>query len=97
VSQAAGLASFAKTFSYLVLNPNPVNDSYGWHMQYLTIIGLSLSTLTFTAGLLADITLSNRLFRVKNALSVASAPLELLISILYGTRRAGVGGTIGFD
>ncbi|KJX92978.1 integral membrane protein [Zymoseptoria brevis] len=79
----AGLASFAYSFSFLVRNPNPINDSYGWHMQYLTIIGLLLATLTFAAGLLADVTLSRRLFRIKNALSVASAPLEVLISILY--------------
>ena len=64
------------------------NESYGWHFQYLTIIGLALSTLTFTFGLLADITLSRRLFAVKNALSVASAPIECLISILYWGLRA---------
>ncbi|GAB7366577.1 hypothetical protein MBLNU230_g8563t1 [Neophaeotheca triangularis] len=84
----SGLVSFAYSFAFLVLNPNPINDSYGWHMQYLTIIGLSLAAATFTAGLLADLTLSHRLFQVKNALSVASAPLECLISLLYWTLRA---------
>ncbi|KAI9832422.1 MAG: hypothetical protein M1819_004411 [Sarea resinae] len=79
----AGLASFAASFKYLVDFPSPVNDSYGWHLQYLTIIGLSLSTLTFAFGLLADVTLSPRLFLVKNALSVTSAPLEVLITLLY--------------
>ena len=72
-------------------HPNPIvysNDSYGWHFQYLTIIGLALSTLTFAFGLLADITLSRRLFAVKNALSVASAPIECLITILYWGLRA---------
>lgn len=64
-------------------NPNPVNDSYGWHMQYLTILGLSLATATFAVGLLADVTLSPALFAVKNALSVASAPMQVLISLLY--------------
>jgi len=83
-----GLATFAYAFSYLVLNPNQINESYGWHFQYLTIIGLALSTLTFAFGLLADITLSRRLFAVKNALSVASAPIECLISILYWGLRA---------
>ncbi|GAB7332984.1 hypothetical protein MBLNU13_g04683t1 [Cladosporium sp. NU13] len=83
-----GLATFAYAFSYLVLNPNQINESYGWHFQYLTIIGLALSTLTFSFGLLADITLSRRLFAVKNALSVASAPIECLISILYWGLRA---------
>ena len=66
----------------------PQTTSYGWHFQYLTIIGLALSTLTFSFGLLADITLSRRLFAVKNALSVASAPIECLISILYWGLRA---------
>ncbi|KAJ5874396.1 uncharacterized protein N7529_002826 [Penicillium soppii] len=56
---------------------------YGWHFQYLTVIGLSLSTLTFFVALLADITLSRRLFLLKNILSICSAPLEVLISILY--------------
>lgn len=59
------------------------NEAYGWHFQYLTVIGLSLSTLTFAIGLLADVTLSARLFLIKNLLSICSAPLEVLISILY--------------
>jgi len=67
----------------LILNPNPINDSYGWHLQYLTIIGLTLATLTFTSALLSDLTLSPHIFLLKNALSVASAPMELLISLLY--------------
>ena len=57
-------------------------------MQYLTIIGLSLATATFTVGLLADFTLNHTLFQVKNALSVASAPMEVLLSILYWGLRA---------
>ncbi|PPJ52187.1 hypothetical protein CBER1_09912 [Cercospora berteroae] len=83
-----GLSSFAFSFNHLVVNPNPVNESYGWHMQFLTIIGLSLATATFACGLLADITLSRRLFQVKNTLSVASAPMECLISLLYWGLRA---------
>lgn len=59
------------------------SDAYGWHFQFLTIIGLSLATVTFAAALLADLTLSRRLFLFKNLLSVCSAPLEVLISILY--------------
>jgi FAR-17a/AIG1-like protein len=64
------------------------NDSYGWHFQYLTIIGLALATLTFIAGAFADITLSQRVFQVKNVLSMCSAPLECLISALYWGLRA---------
>lgn len=59
------------------------NEAYGWHFQYLTVIGLTLSTLTFIVALLADITLSRRLFLAKNLLSVCSAPMEVLISVLY--------------
>ncbi|KAK4539529.1 hypothetical protein LTR36_010874 [Oleoguttula mirabilis] len=83
-----GLCSFAYSFAYLVRNPNPINESYGWHLQYLTIIGLSLAALTFAVGLLADLTLNRRLFAVKNTLSVASAPMECLISLLYWGLRA---------
>ncbi|USW58110.1 Putative FAR-17a/AIG1-like protein [Septoria linicola] len=83
-----GLSSFAYSFIYLVQNPNPVNESYGWHMQFLTIIGLSLATATFAFGLLADLTLSHTLFQIKNTLSVASAPMECLISLLYWSLRA---------
>ncbi|KAI2793387.1 hypothetical protein POX_b03442 [Penicillium oxalicum] len=64
-------------------NPNRANEAYGWHFQYLTVIGLTLSTITFLVGLLADITLSRRLFLTKNLLSVCSAPMEVLISVLY--------------
>ncbi|MCJ1227525.1 hypothetical protein MMC12_004181 [Toensbergia leucococca] len=74
-----GLSSFAASFRY--------NDSYGWHFQYLTIIGLTLATTTFAFGSLADITLSPLLFQIKNTLSVCSAPLEILISILYWSLR----------
>jgi hypothetical protein len=59
------------------------NESYGWHFQYLTVIGLALATLTFVIGSLADITLSSRLFTIKNALSACSAPLEVLVCVLY--------------
>jgi len=83
-----GLASFAYSFNYLTANPNHINSSYGWHFQYLTIIGLFLATLTFILGLLADITLSPSLFAVKNVLSMCSAPMEVLISTLYWGLRA---------
>lgn len=65
-----------------------MTEAYGWHFQHLTIIGLSLSTLTFAVGLLADMTLHTTLFTAKNTLSVASAPLEVLISLLYWGLRA---------
>ena len=49
----------------------------------LTTLGLSLATATFASGLLADLTLSPRLFTLKNNLAVTAAPLELLVSVLY--------------
>ena len=78
-----GLTSFALSYKYLVDWPTPINESYGWHWQYLTILGLTVATASFAFGLLADITLSPTLFFVKNSLSLCSAPLEVLISILY--------------
>jgi len=60
-----------------------MSESYGGQFQFLTIIGLAASLLTFSIGLLADLTGSSRLFAIKNRLSVGSAPLEVLVSILY--------------
>ncbi|KAL4802813.1 FAR-17a/AIG1-like protein [Aspergillus unguis] len=84
---ASGLASFIWSFKYMHDNPNFANEAYGWHFQYLTVIGLSLATVTFAVGLLADITMSARLFLLKNLLSICSAPMEVLISVLYWSLR----------
>ncbi|KAK1757529.1 FAR-17a/AIG1-like protein [Echria macrotheca] len=78
-----GLLSFAASFDYMKRFPNPLHQGFGGNYQFLTIIGLSLATATFAVGLLADLTLSPQLFRLKNVLSVCSAPLEVLISVLY--------------
>ncbi|KAI5795090.1 FAR-17a/AIG1-like protein [Geopyxis carbonaria] len=78
-----GLLSFSYSFWYLENFPNEMSVAYGWHFQFLTIIGLALATLTFGFGLLADIFLSPQLFLIKNACAVTSAPLEVLISVLY--------------
>ncbi|KAF9886593.1 hypothetical protein FE257_011233 [Aspergillus nanangensis] len=83
-----GLSSFLWSFKYMHDNPNRANEAYGWHFQYLTVIGLFLATLTFAVGLLADVTMSARLFLLKNLLSICSAPLEVLISVLYWGLRA---------
>ncbi|EER36905.1 conserved hypothetical protein [Histoplasma capsulatum H143] len=42
-----------------------------------------MATLTNLVGLAADVFLSIRLFAVKNVLLVCSAPMEVLISVLY--------------
>ncbi|KAI1386989.1 FAR-17a/AIG1-like protein [Hypoxylon trugodes] len=79
----AGIASFSASFKFLFNWETPISSSFGGHFQFLTIIGLSLSLGTFVVGALADVTLSSQLFALKNILSVCSAPLEVLISILY--------------
>ncbi len=86
-SQLFGLASFAYSFKFLLDFPTPINASYGWHFQYLTIIGLALATATFLAGLAADVSTSPVLHRLKNYLSMCTAPLEVLISVLYWSLR----------
>lgn len=88
VIHTLGLASFAYSFVWLETHPNHINQSYGWHFQYLTIIGLTLATLTFILGILSDMTYSRRLFYLKNLTSMCSAPMETLISLLYWGLRA---------
>lgn len=78
-----GIISFSLSYKYLIDFPSIINQSYGWHWQYLTILGLTVAYATFVIGLLADITLSPTLFLIKNTLSLCSAPLEVLISLLY--------------
>ncbi|KAL8864442.1 MAG: hypothetical protein Q9174_007352, partial [Haloplaca sp. 1 TL-2023] len=75
------------SFAYLLLYPNHISGTYGWHFQYLTIIGLFLSFLTFLLGTLSDLTLSRQLFRIKNLLSITAAPMSLLITLLYFSLR----------
>ncbi|KAI0151908.1 FAR-17a/AIG1-like protein [Hypoxylon sp. NC0597] len=79
----AGISSFAASFKFLFGWETPMSAAFGGHFQFLTIIGLALALCTFVIGFLADVTLSSRLFELKNILSVCSAPLEVLISILY--------------
>ena len=78
-----GCASFGASYKWLIDNPNHISAAFGWHFQYLTIIGLTISTVAFVFGSLADVTESQTLFNVKNGLSICSAPMEVLISLLY--------------
>lgn len=84
----AGLIGFYLCFKFLVDNPNVFNESFGWHFQFLTIVGLSLSTACFACGIVADITNSFHFFTLKNYLALVAAPIEILISILYWGLRA---------
>ncbi|KAL0939039.1 uncharacterized protein CTRU02_205649 [Colletotrichum truncatum] len=79
----AGLCSFFASFQFLSTLTHEISMGFGGNYQHLTNIGLILSAVTFATGILADITLSNKLFVIKNALSTTTAPLEVLISILY--------------
>jgi len=79
----AGISSFAASFRFLETWDTPMGKAYGGHYQFLTILGLSLAMVTFLMGAAADLTMSSRLFAVKNALSSLSTPLEVLISVLY--------------
>jgi hypothetical protein len=83
VLHVLGVASFAYSFHFLTLWETPIDVSYGWHFQFLTIIGLTAALLSFSFGILADLTLSPTLFRAKNVMSIVAAPLEVVISILY--------------
>ncbi|KAI8684350.1 hypothetical protein NCS57_00101000 [Fusarium keratoplasticum] len=78
-----GLASFSYNFHFLTVWETPLSVSYGWHFQFLTIIGLTASLIAFALGVLADLTLSHALFQAKNAVAVLATPLEVVISILY--------------
>lgn len=84
----AGLISFYHSFKFLADNPNIFNESFGWHLQFLTIIGITLCTICFTFGLLADITSSSNLFTLKNYIALIAAPIEIVISLLYWGIRA---------
>lgn len=88
VVHVVGLVSYAYSFRYLQQFPTAIHFGFGSDFQFLTIIGLALSTGTFVSALLADLTLKPQLFAVKNVLSVCSAPLEVLISVLYWSIRA---------
>ncbi|KAK7545460.1 FAR-17a/AIG1-like protein-domain-containing protein [Phyllosticta citricarpa] len=84
----AGLVSFFYSFRYLVVTPNPIGELWGWHFQHLTILTLSITFLSFVFGILADLTLSARLFYLKNIFAVVAAPLEFCVSVLYWGIRA---------
>jgi hypothetical protein len=78
-----GAASFSYNFHFLTAWETPLSEAYGWHFQFLTIIGLTASLLAFVFGILGDLTLIPALFEAKNAVAVLATPLEVVISILY--------------
>ncbi|KAH6998091.1 FAR-17a/AIG1-like protein [Ilyonectria sp. MPI-CAGE-AT-0026] len=78
-----GVASFSYNFHFLTTWDTPFAKAYGWHFQFLTIIGLTSSLVAFAFGILADLTSVPVLFQAKNAVAVLATPLEVVISILY--------------
>lgn len=61
-----------------------INESYGSHFQYLTILGLCASLLTQFVGVLSVFFARSSFLRgLKKRLNLLAAPTELLISLLY--------------
>jgi FAR-17a/AIG1-like protein len=88
IIHVAGLLFFVVSFSWIPNISNPLHNGFGGSYQFLTIIALTISIITFGVGLLADIFLIEQLFTLKNILSVCATPLEVLVSILYWSLRA---------
>lgn len=88
IIHVAGLLSFAVSFSWLPKIASPRHNGVGGSYQFLTIIALTMSTITFAVGLLADVSRSKQLFALKNMLSACATPLEVLVSFLYWGSRA---------
>ncbi|KAH7196943.1 FAR-17a/AIG1-like protein [Fusarium flagelliforme] len=78
-----GIASFNYNFMFLQQWDVPIAKAYGWHFQFLTILGLAASMIAFMFGAAADVTKSRTLFQVKNYIAVLATPVEVVISILY--------------
>ncbi|KAI1061353.1 hypothetical protein LB507_011227 [Fusarium sp. FIESC RH6] len=83
------LGVFSFTFSFYLLTTWDSNysRSFGWYFQLLTVVGLALSLVTFSLGLIADLTLSNVLSEAKDTIAVLATPLEVLIAVLYWSIR----------
>lgn len=78
-----GAVSFAYNFHFLTTWETPFDVAYGWHFQFLTILGLLAALVAFVLGILADITLVPALSKAKNTISIVATPLEVVISLLY--------------
>lgn len=50
-------------------------------------MGLALSLVTFSLGLVADLVPANTLSKAKDAVAVLATPLEVLIAVLYWSIR----------
>lgn len=82
-----GVSSFTFSFYLLTTWDSNYSRSFGWYFQLLTVVGLALSLVTFSLGLIADLTLSNVFAEAKDTISVLATPLEVLIAVLYWSIR----------
>ena len=75
----------------------PINITYGWHFQYLTVLSMSVSTMAFFLAISADLRslmtsgddgLVGQMRGMKEAISCVAAPAEILVTSLYFGLRA---------
>ena len=79
--------SFA-SFAWLPNITNPLHTGFGGSYQFLTIIALTMSALTFGVGILGHVFQNKQLFDLKGFVSKYATPLEVLISIFYWSLHA---------
>ncbi|KAK6700673.1 hypothetical protein SNK05_013507 [Fusarium graminearum] len=84
---ALGTSSFMFSFYLLTTWDSNYSRSFGWYFQLLTVVGLALSLVTFSLGLVADLVPANILSKAKDAVAVLATPLEVLIAVLYWSIR----------
>ncbi|SCZ99563.1 BZ3500_MvSof-1268-A1-R1_Chr3-1g06102 [Microbotryum saponariae] len=82
-----GLAILSNAFR-LLWTPSPVKEymdgQFGGQWNFLTVLSLAVSWLTFAVAVLKDALPSVRLFdRLKTTLMIVAVPVEGLVSLLY--------------
>ncbi|KAH6967483.1 FAR-17a/AIG1-like protein [Fusarium venenatum] len=84
---ALGMSSFTFSFYLLTTWDSNYSRSFGWYFQLLTVVGLALSLVTFSLGLIADLAPGSIISEAKDAIAVLATPLEVLIAVLYWSIR----------
>ncbi|KAF5656560.1 hypothetical protein FHETE_10944 [Fusarium heterosporum] len=86
----AGVLAFGQGPSFYLLTTwdSMYARAFGWYFQFLTVIGVATSLITFALGLAADLTHQDVLFRAKSAVTILATPLEVLITFLYWSIRS---------
>ncbi|KAH7259099.1 FAR-17a/AIG1-like protein [Fusarium redolens] len=78
-----GTLSFSYSFYLLTTWDSAYSDSFGWYFQLLTVVGLTLSLITLSLGLIADLATHDGCSRAKDTISLLATPLEVMIAVLY--------------